>query len=247
MANNIRFNPVTNSNDYYFPMELTNDADREYARLCGFEIGMARLGYRHFLAVFVPCKDKIVGATGREVFIDTPEEEQRRRYLEMIKDELAAQDAAKQDGRCVIPDGHGGIRRCPARIPNPAYAPGNGQPKTQPVHCEGCKYEQFRQEHTSIPMSCLDHENEYGEMESYDVPAPETYFAADKYDRLAAGFVEFVRQKKPEFAGLADLLTQEYTRSEAARELGIPGNTAAYHREKLKKLCREFLDATISI
>ena len=60
MANNIRFNSTTDSYDYFFPMELTSDADREYARFCGFEIGMARLGYRHFLSIFVPCQDRIV-------------------------------------------------------------------------------------------------------------------------------------------------------------------------------------------
>ena len=247
MANNIRFNSTTDSYDYFFPMELTSDADREYARFCGFEIGMARLGYRHFLAIFVPCKDRIVDKTGREIFIETSEEGQRARYLEYIKDELREQDAAKQDGRCMIPDGKGKVKRCPCRIDNPNYVPGGSEPKTLPVRCEGCKYEAFRQAHTFIPLSSLDYENEEGVVESYEAPSPETYFAADKYDRLATGFVEFVRQKKPEFAGLADLLTQEYTRSEAARELGIPGNTAAYHREKLKKLCREFLDATISI
>ena len=246
MPNNRRFNPETNHYDYYFPMQLIDDADREYARFCGFEIGMARLGYRNYLAVFVPCRDIVIDAAGKEVFIETPEEKQHHRYLELIKDELIAQDAVKKDGRCMIANSCGGIRRCPARIPNPGYIPGGDQPKTLPVKCEGCKYNQFKQEHTCIPLSCLDHENEYGEMESYDVPAPDTYFSADRYDRLAAGFVEFVRQKKPEYADLAYLLTQEYNRSEAARELGIPNNTAAYHREKLKQMCRKYLDTTIS-
>ena len=65
----------------------------------------------------MPCKDRIVDKTGREVFIETSEEDQRARYLEYIKDELTAQDAAKQDGRCVIPDGKGKVKRCPCRIP----------------------------------------------------------------------------------------------------------------------------------
>ena len=245
MANNTRFNPVTNSYDYYFPMELTSDADREYAKFCGYEIGMARLGYRHFLAIFVPCKDRIVDKTGREVFIETSEEDQRARYLEYIKDELTAQDATKQDGRCVIPDGKGKVKRCPCRIPNPDYVPGGSEPKTLPVRCEGCKYEAFHQAHTFIPLSSLDYENEEGVIESYEAPSPEGYMDGDRYERAKAGFVEYVRERNPKLVDLAELLLKEYSRSEAARMLDMPLSTAGSRREKLMALCREFLDSTI--
>ena len=204
MANNVRFNPVTNSYDYYFPMELTSDADREYAKFCGFEIGMARLGYRHFLAIFVPCKDKIIDKTGREIFIDTSEEDQRARYLEYIKDELAAQDAAKQDGRCVIPDGKGKTKRCPCRIPNPDYVPGGDQPKTLPVRCEGCKYEAFRQAHTYMPFSAMEHEGEDGETEPYEAASPKGYMDGYGYDELAGLFVAYVHEKAPKLAAQAE-------------------------------------------
>ncbi len=246
MANNIRFNSTTDSYDYFFPMELTSDADREYARFCGFEIGMARLGYRHFLAIFVPCKDRIVDKTGRDIFIETSEERQRARYLEYIKDELREQDAAKQDGRCVIPDGKGKTKRCPCRIPNPGYVPGGDQPKTLPVRCEGCKFEAFRQAHTFIPLSSLDYENESSETESYEVPAPDGYGEGDRYERMEAGFIAYVHDRNPKLEDLARLLLQEYTRSEAARELGMPLSTAGSRREKLMELCREFLDTTLT-
>lgn len=63
----------------------------------------------------VPCKNTAT-INGVEVYIDTPSDVQRQRYLDLIKDELAAQDAVKQDGRCQIPDGRGGLKRCPCRV-----------------------------------------------------------------------------------------------------------------------------------
>ncbi len=247
MANNVRFNPVTNDYDYYFPMEIRDPADKAYARLCGFEIDMGRIGRRRFLAVFVPCKDKIIDAAGREVFIDTPSDAQRIRYLEYCRDELHEQEAARMDGRCVIPGVRGGLRQCPRRVPNPDYVPGGDQPKTLPVLCEGCKYEPFRQEHTEIPASCLDHENEYGEMEPFDFPSPKCYMDGMDYDKLAALFVAYVREKKPKLADLAELLAQEYTRSEAARMLKIPLSTAGSRRDKLMEMCQDFLDNLIRL
>ena len=108
---------------------------------------------------------------GVEVYVDTPSAVQRRRYHELIRDELAAQAAGKEDGRCQIPNGRGGVKRCPSRVPNPDYVPGGDQPKTLPVPCEGCVYEQFRQAHTTVQLSALDYEDEEGGIECYEAPA----------------------------------------------------------------------------
>ena len=151
----------------------------------------------------------------------------------------------KQDGRCNIPDGRGGLKRCPCRIPNPEYVPGRDKSKTIPVKCEGCVFEHFRQEHTTITLSCLDHEGEDGEMEAYEVPAPRSNYAADQYEKLSEEFVAFVRERKPRLAPLAEKLVQEYTKSDAGRELGLPTSTVTSRADKLKELLEEFLDNAI--
>ena len=193
----------------------------------------------------VPCKDTTT-INGVEVFVDTPSEVQRQRYLDLIKDELAAQDAAKQDGRCQIPDGRGGVKRCPCRMKNPEYVPGGDQPKTLPVKCEGCRYEQFRQAHTTIVVSALDHENEAGEFESFDIPAKKDLLAADRFLELREEFIAFVSERNPKLAPLAELLTLEFTKSEAARELGDAWGTVTSRTDKLKELVTEFLDTIVT-
>ncbi len=247
MSKNVRINPVTGELDYYFPLEVKDDSVLVYAREYGYEVGWARLGFRKFLAVFVPCKEQVIDSHGRTTFLDTPPEVQRQRYLDLIKDELAAQDAARQDGRCQIPNGRGGVKRCPCRMPNPDYIPGGDKPKTIPVKCEGCVYEQFRQAHTTILLSCLDHENEDGEMESYEVPAPRSNFAADRYEEIREQFLDFVRERNAKLLPLAELLTDELTKSEASRELGDAWGTITSRANKLKELLTEFLENIISI
>ena len=59
---NIRINPVTLELDYYFPMEIMDPADKEYARQNGLEVGKAMLGFRTFEAIMVPCKNKTYDA-----------------------------------------------------------------------------------------------------------------------------------------------------------------------------------------
>lgn len=245
MAKNVRLNPITGELDYYFPMEVKDPADKEYARVYGLEVGPARLGFRKFEAIFIPCKNKTVDAHGFEVYTETPSEVQRQRYLDYIKDELAAQDAAKQDGRCNIPDGHGGLKRCPCRISNPDYVPGGDKPKTLPVRCEGCVYESFRQAHTAIPVSYLDHESEDGGVESYEIPAPVNYYAGDRYCELSSRFVPFVKEKHPKLTSLAKLLVAEYSKSEASRELNKATSTIGSQAKKLQELLEDFLDNVI--
>ena len=88
LLSHTRVNPTTGQVDYYFPMEIEDPADKEFARLSGFEIGWTLLGYRVINAILVPCKRKTHDALGREVYLDTPSEEQHRIYKALIQDEL---------------------------------------------------------------------------------------------------------------------------------------------------------------
>lgn len=241
----IRKNPITGEDDYFFPLEVTDPSARALARERGLEISRTRLGNRTFEAVMVPCKDTAT-INGMEVFTDTPSEVQRQRYLELIKDELAAQDAAKQDGRCNIPDGHGGLKRYPCRVKNPKYVPGGDQPKTVPVPCEGCQYEEFRQAHTTIVLSTLDRENENGEFETYEISASKDLLTADRFLELREKFIAFVQMRNPKLAPLAELLTLEFTKSEAARELGDAWGTVTSRTDKLKEMVTDFLDTIVT-
>ena len=237
----IRRNPVTGQDDYFYPLELVTEQDRITAQALGYHITRSRLGYRTFDAAMVPCKETAT-IHGREVFIDTPSEVQRQRYLDLIKDELNEQEEAKEDGRCMI-RGAFGLKRCPVRVSNPDYVPGGDQPKTVAVSCAGCKYEPYRQAHSTIPNSTLDTEDESGETVPFEPEEPQGYHDGDRYERICRAFVAFVREHDPKLAELADLLTQEYSKSEAARILGDARTTVNYRSEKLKTLATEFLDS----
>ena len=247
MSNNVRKNPATGELDYFYPLEVKDDSVLVYAREYGYEVGWARLGFRKFLAVFVPCKEQVTDSHGRITFLDTPSDAQRRRYLAYIKDEMNEQEDAKQDGRCNIPDGRGGIKRCPCRTVNPDYVPGGDKPKTIPVKCEGCVYEQFRQAHTTITLSSLDSENDEGEVTTFEIVAPRSYYAADRYEEIKAQFLNLVKERNAKLLPLAELLTDELTKSEASKKLGDAWSTVTSRTDKLKELVTEFIDNLISI
>lgn len=242
----IRINPETGQTDYYFPLEITHPSIRTQAKERGLEISRSRLGNRIFDAVMIPCKNTTT-INGKEVFIDTPPDIQRQRYLEYIRDELAQQEAMKQDGRCNIPDGRGGLKRCPLRIPNPAYVPGSDMPKTRVNKCGSCPFELFKQAHTIIEMSCLDTKNEVGETIPYESPTPCNYYSGNEYVELADEFVTFVRERKPKLAPLAEMLVREYKLTEASEELGKSTSTTFSQKEKLQELLTEFLDIAITL
>lgn len=84
-------------------------------------------------------------------------------------------------------------------------------------------------------------------MESYDVPAPRSNYAADRYIELREEFIEFVQQRNPKLLPLAKLLTDELTKSEASRELGDAWGTVASRTNKLKELLTDFLDTVITL
>lgn len=242
----VRTNPITGEQDYYYPMEITDPSIRALARERNLEIARTRLGNRIIDAVMVPCRDTAM-INGVEVFIDTPSEVQRRRYLEYVRDELAEQDAKRQDGRCNIPGAYGGLKRCPCRVPNPDYVAGGKQPKTLPVRCEGCVYEPFRQAHTTVVLSALDSVNEDGEMQTFEIPAPKDLLAADRFLEMREEFIAFVQERNPKLVPLAELLTLEFTKSEAARELGDAWSTVTSRSEKLKDLVTAFLDTVVTL
>ena len=223
-----RPNPITGKPDYFFPMELTDDAMRDLAETQGLNIGQAKLGGRTFTAVWVPCKDTAM-INGREVFIDTPSDVQRERYLQYIKDELKEQESIRLESRCLIPGIRGGLKRCPRFIPRPG-----SDSEMSPVRCEGCKYELY-------------HDRELSQEELEDVPSPDGYLQGDRYATLTSSFLSSVRKISPQLVALAELLTQEYTLIEAGEELGIPQSTASSQRKDLIRLCRSFLNHTISI
>ncbi len=237
----IRPNPVTGEPDYYFPLEITDPSIRALARERGLEIARTRLGNRVFEAVMVPCKETAM-IHGEGVYIDTPSEVQRRRYHELIRDELAAQAAGKEDGRCQIPNGRGGLKRCPSRVPNPDYVPGGDQPKTLPVKCEGCRYEEFRWSHDTIQISALALDDGEGNITPYEPAATKDPGEPARYSELRDAFIAFVKEKNPKLAPLAELLTLEFTKSEAGRALGDASSTVTSRAEKLEELLLTFLE-----
>lgn len=255
----IRKDPETGELQYFFPHEIveegcsdpkaTRAAAVEYAKIHGFEIGRSRLGFRVFEAMMIPCKKRKVNPDGTlsDEFLPTSSEEQHQIYLELIKDEMNRQEDIKQDGRCPIPDGHGGMKRCPLRVPNPNYKPGGSMPKTLPVKCEGCIYEPFKNANTMVNFSTMSSENEDGEETTYDPAAPRAYYSGAQFEKLREDYLEFVKENDPKLYDLADLLTLEYSKSEAGRKLNTASSTVTSRMKKLKELTEEFLDTVISI
>ena len=90
-------------------------------------------------------------------------------------------------------------------------------------------------------------EGEDGEVEPYEVPAPRSNYAGDRYEELAEGFVAYIKEHKPRLLPLAEKLVQEYDLSDAAEELGKSTSTTFSQKEKLKELVTEFLDTVITI
>lgn len=238
--------PVTGERQYYFPMEIEVDLKNynpdsdEYAVSVEYkknlkkatvkdmdgndvvcEVGYTRLGYREFEAVFVPVSHEA--------------------FKKLIKDEMDKQDAAKVDGRCTIPATIGGVKMCPLRIPNPEYVEGGDMPKTIKKSCDGCPHAKKKHSHTEVNFSTLHLTDDDGEEEDFETGNPYNYYAGDEYEALMKKWCAFVRTKAPELEELAMLLSMEYIRSEAARELGKSSSTVQAQRDRLKPLLLEFL------
>lgn len=239
--------PVTGQDQWYFPLEITvnpkdynNDPDAfestyEYlnslkhqtvvdvngnAVVC--EVADTKLGFREFKAIFVPVAS-------------------HEMYLELIKDEMNKQFDMKMDGRCPIPAEIGGVKTCPLRIDNPDYVEGGDMPKTIANSCDNCIYCAKKHEHTEANFSSLSAIGDDGESIDYDAPAPVNYYAGEQYERITIAFRSFLEIKAPDLVKLAEKLSDEYLRSEAARELNVPSSTAQGQRDRLKRFLLDFL------
>ena len=259
-----RIDPVTGEESYFFPMKLfqvkpgANDsweevetlehiafADRKSAEEQGLEICRSRLGNEVFEAVMVPCKDHVHDRLGNEVYIDTPPEKQREIYHAYISSFLREQDIEKRDGRCMIPDGKGGLKRCPLRMKNPDYAPGNGEPKERMVKCEGCVYNEFRKARDCGDTSTPEDENAGGNTASREIPALHACFQADLYLRNAAELADFIDSKNKKLTLITRLLIEENNPTDIAEMLGLPKTTVYSRREKIRELTRKFMPTAV--
>ena len=83
-------------------------------------------------------------------------------------------------------------------------------------------------------------------MQTFEIPATKDMTAADRYLELREQYVAFVQERNPTLAPLAELLTLEFTKSEAGRELGNASSTVTSRVEKLKALLDEFLDGIVT-
>ena len=81
--------------------------------------------------------------------------------------------------------------------------------------------------------------------EPYEVPAPRSNYAGDRYEELAEAFIAFVRERKPKLASLAELKVDEINLTEAAKELDKAISTVDSQTKKLEELVTEFLDNAI--
>lgn len=242
----VRINPITGEKDYYFPLEY-HPSLLQCAKANHLDIVSCRLGDRSYKAIMIPCKRIGTDERGNEVFLDTPSEEQHERYRAYVSFELNEQDRIKQNRRCNIPDEKGGTKRCPARKPNPDYLPGNGQPKTLPVRCEGCIFERFKHAENTVVMSSLDSEDEDGTPVSFEGAAPFRCDQAWRYERLKEDFAAYVAERKPKLQALAKARTDGYTQTEHARATGASVKTVNSQMNILKQLAIEFLDTVIDM
>ena len=63
--------------------------------------------------------------------------------------------------------------------------------------------------------------------------------------RMRREFLKLVAEREPKLTELAELMTLEFTLTEAANELGAPITTTRSRNEKLLALAKEFLDGAI--
>lgn len=246
VCQHIRTNPITGQIDYFYPLEITDPSIRASAKAYGLEVCRTQLGSHIFDAVMVPCKETAT-IHGVEIFVDTPSEVQQSRYFKLIKEGLNRQKYTKQISKCPIPNGCGCVKNHPYCIFNPSYVSGGDKFKFLTVHCEDCICEQFCQACRNIRPYCMNLEDEGGEMDTYEIEAPKSSYAADRYLELREKFIVFVRERNPTLVPLAEMLTAEYTKSEAAKKLGQATNMVESHTDKLKDLVTEFLDNIITL
>ena len=245
-----RKNPSTGKTEYFFPMEITGEPEdrmamKEAAKQSGLDIAMSCLGNRTFLAVMIPCKDHIVDKTGRDVYVDTPEERQREIYHEYMRAELAEQDKVKQNSRCNIPNGKGKIKRCQFEIPNPNYVHGGSEPsKIKVKNCDECPYSDYRHSKNTVLFSELSMLDDDGREVDFEPVSPASFGEADRYLHFGSEFIDFVRNnpKTAYLTEVAELLVREYSCAQSAKVIDRGYTTAKSQAKVLGKLLEEFIE-----
>lgn len=239
--NHCRIDPVTGQKNWYVPLEILDDTSEKIARAGGLDVCWTRYGGRKIWAVMLPCKDKKT-INGQEVYVDTPEEVQHERYKEFIREDMGRQYREKCDGRCEIPDGHGGVKRCPTRVPNPKYEPGVDDRKTLPVRCEGCKYEEFRKSHSEELFCDRQSEDEDGEVVYFDPAGGEKMMDSVFYDLWREEILDLVQKAKPKLVPAVEALLWEFKPGEVSGVINKNPNTVKSQLKKLRELLQEIRD-----
>jgi len=246
--NHSRRDPVTGQLNWYVPVEIEDDITELLARKCGFEVCFTRLGCRRIWAFMLPCMDKEI-RNGVEVYVPTPEAVQYERYLNYVRPILREQDREKHDGRCEIPNGLGGVRRCPLREENPEYIPGSEAKrtrfKTRVKSCVGCPYEEFKRAHTVVSLDELSHEYDDGTVVPFESSAGTSMMEGDLFEMWSREFIDYVRVHKPKLVRQLELQMLGYSNSEISRILGLPTSTVTSRSKKLQELFDEYWVMTI--
>lgn len=216
---------------YLFPMELAGreceedrmarNADVKKAKLDGYRIDWVKFGYRIFEAVLIPMSEE--------------------RFKQLVRDEDNRQKAERIAGRCMIGNGEGGLIRCPERIPNPLYGE-EGQPKTLKNDCATCIFNTLdKLDYHTQSLSHSGKFNEDGVEEDVDIPC-RIAGNGKLYEFYCERVMQFVQERFPDNVETMKLLLQDYSKTEAAKELDIHRNTPRNQINAMKEELKGMLD-----
>ena len=211
------WNTETKQFDYYYPIDLEglSAEDVKTYEQSGLKIGCSRIGSKPIkIAAMLPCK-KQEKINGKTVFVDTPEEEQRKIFLSYAEDELHEQARVRDSNRCIISNGKGGLKRCQG-------------------NCATCDQSHNRKPQT-IMLSGLDNEDDIFDVE--DKYGDEAFKACVLYEELYA----FVSKNYPKYASVLEALKNSNTRCDAAKSIGIEPYAFYKRSNKLREIVAEFL------
>lgn len=148
-------------------------------------------------------------------------EEERFNYIRLIDNERKAED---RERRCLIPDDKGGFIMCP-----------------ECNKCGQCKKKGSLDFDRNRPLS-LDklREGDGEEDRTYD-PASKTDVEGDAIIQATLEMLlERLHSLSPEYASIFELLYNQFTVKEVAKELDIPWSTAKDRINKVRKLAQDF-------
>lgn len=164
----------------------------------------------------------------------------------LIKEEDHIQKKYTSEGRCIVPNGRGGIKRCPLRLPNPYYnpkqPPAKNNPKTIKNSCDGCPFNTFdKPSFRNLNLEGMTTVDAYGNLSKYEI---ETSIEPDSDKFLAAReeILKFIATKYPEKLQIFTLLLDGLNRNEVAEELGINTSTLYKMGKSLEKDLLQLLE-----